>query len=114
MNKVLKSILVSVIILSIFLNPALSFSDEQDYRITLKDHVFTPAELIIPSNKKIKLVIENQDPTPEEFESFDLNREKIVPGHGKSIVFLGPLKPGRYKYFGEFHEDTAQGVIVSK
>ena len=114
MNKILKSILVSIIILSIFLNPALSFTNEQDYVITLKDHVFTPAELIVPANKKIKLVVENQDPTPEEFESFDLNREKIVSGNGKIMVFLGPLKPGRYKYFGEFHQDTAQGVIVAR
>jgi hypothetical protein len=27
-------------------------------------------------------------------------------------VFVGPLKPGRYPFFGEFHEQTAQGALV--
>ena len=25
-------------------------------------------------------------------------------------MFLGPLDPGEYKFFGDFHQDTAQGV----
>lgn len=84
------------------------------YVIKIKDHKFSPAELIVPANKKLKLRIENLDPTPEEFESYDLNREKVVAGGKKITVFIGPLKPGTYKYFGEFHEDTAQGVIIAK
>ena len=81
------------------------------YTIVIKNHQFDPAELTVPAGKKIKLVIDNQDPTPEEFESYDLNREKIVTGNGTISVFIGPLKPGEYKYFGEFHQDTAQGII---
>lgn len=83
----------------------------ESYIIVIKDHQFDPAELIVPAGEKIKLVIDNQDATPEEFESYDLNREKIVMGYRKIIVYIGPLKPGEYKYFGEFHLDTAQGII---
>ena len=81
------------------------------YTIVIKDHRFHPEELVVPTGKKIKLIVDNQDPTPEEFESYDLNREKIVGGNKKITVYIGPLKEGIYKYFGEFHEATAQGVI---
>jgi len=81
------------------------------YTIVIKDHRFHPEELVVPTGKKIKLIVDNQDPTPEEFESYDLNREKIVGGNRKITVYIGPLKEGTYKYFGEFHESTARGVI---
>ena len=84
------------------------------YVIQIKGHQFSPARFVVPAGEKIKLRIENLDPTPEEFESHDLNREKIVTGGGKITLYIGPLKPGTYKYFGEFHEDTAQGVIIAK
>lgn len=84
------------------------------YVIQIKDHKFIPAELLVPAGKKIKLRIENLDKTPEEFESYDLNREKVVAGTRKITVYVGPLKPGTYKYFGEFHPETAQGIIVAK
>lgn len=84
------------------------------YVIQIKDHQFSPAKIVVPAGQKIKLRIENLDATPEEFESHDLNREKIVTGGGKITIYIGPLKPGTYKYFGEFHEDTAQGVIIAK
>jgi hypothetical protein len=98
----------------LLLVPTLAFAKGQEpYTIVIKDHQFDPVELIIPAGKKIKLVIDNQDPTPEEFESYDLNREKVVTGHRKIIIYVGPLKPGSYKYFGEFHQDTAQGIITA-
>ena len=83
------------------------------FNIVIKNHQFEPAELDVPAGEKIKLIIDNQDPTPEEFESHDLNREKIVGGNKQITVFIGPLKPGDYKYFGEFNEVTAQGVITA-
>ena len=97
----------------VFGSAAQSWAKPEVFTITIKDHTFEPAELLVPADTKIKLVIKNEDPTPEEFESYDLNREKIVTGNGTIAVFIGPLKPGEYKYFGEFHEDTAQGVIVA-
>ena len=83
----------------------------EEFTIIIKDHLFTPAEVTIPAGKKVKLIVDNQDPTPEEFESHDLHREKIISGNSKAIIYVGPLKPGTYKFFGEFNEDTAQGII---
>ena len=82
--------------------------------LTIKDHRFQPERLEVPAGIKFKLIVRNEDSTPEEFESFDLNREKIVPPGQEIPVFLGPLDPGEYKIFGDFHQDTAQGVIVAK
>ena len=87
---------------------------QETYTIVIKDHRMNPAELEVPAGKKIKLLVDNQDPTPEEFESHSLNREKIIPGNSKATIFIGPLKPGSYEFFGEFHQATAQGRIVAK
>lgn len=87
---------------------------DADFRLVIKDHRFQPAELNIPSGKKIRLLIENQDATPEEFESHALNREKVIAGHGTATLYIGPLAPGRYAYFGEFNEATAQGVLIAQ
>jgi sulfur transfer protein SufE len=85
---------------------------EPEIRQVIKDHRFTPTEVKAPAGQKLRLVIENQDATPEEFESYALNREKIVPGGSKIVVFVGPLKPGRYEFFGEFNAKTARGWLV--
>ncbi len=82
--------------------------------ITIKGHKFEPATVEIPANQKIKLVIKNEDDMAEEFESHALNREKIILSHTSNHVFIGPLEPGTYPFFGEFHPDTAQGSIVVK
>lgn len=85
-----------------------------DYKLVINDHLFQPAEIAIPSGTKIKLTVENQDATPEEFDSYSLNREKVITGHGTATIYIGPLSPGRYTFTGEFHATTAQGVIVAK
>lgn len=105
---------LKLLLLFIFINITSCKEEETlTYEIHIKNHLFNPQTLNLPANKKIKLVVINDDPEIEEFESFDLNREKIVPGNGgRIVVFIGPLKPGEYKFFGEFHEETAQGKII--
>jgi plastocyanin len=90
------------------------FAESPEFHIVIKDHKFVPAEIVVPANTKIKLIIENKDATPEEFESHDMHREKIIAGNKTAKILVGPLKPGTYAYFGEFHEDTARGVVIAK
>ncbi len=85
-----------------------------ELHLSIKQHRYAPERLQVPANVKFKLLVRNDDPTPEEFESTDLNREKIVPPGQEIPVFLGPLDPGQYKFFGDFHQDTAQGVMVAQ
>lgn len=87
---------------------------DYEVKLAIRDHKFDPAELTVPAGAKVKLLIENQDTTPEEFESHELKREKIVVGKGTITVYLGPLDAGRYPFFGDFHQETAQGVLVAK
>ena len=89
-------------------------ADEPEFRLVIENHKFTPETVEVPVGKKVKLVIENRDPTPEEFESHSLKREKVIPGKSSATIFIGPLKPGEYKFVGEFNEKTAKGVIVAK
>lgn len=100
----------------LFLFPCVSsWAGTPVYEIIIRDHLFYPAEITIPANTKVKLLIRNQDPTPEEFESYELNREKVILGNSQTVIFIGPLKPGEYPFFGEFNMTSAQGkVIVSE
>jgi len=82
--------------------------------IAIKDHLFQPKELHVPAGKRILLKVDNQDTTPEEFESHELKVEKVIPGGTTGTVRFGPLEPGRYPFFGEFNEATAQGVVVAE
>jgi hypothetical protein len=81
------------------------------FTLEIRDHLFHPSLLVIPANTKVKLMVINQDSTPEEFESYELNREKVIMGNTKAIIFIGPLPPGDYPFFGEFNPKTAQGVV---
>jgi hypothetical protein len=90
---------------------ALAFSEVPIFTLEIRDHLFYPSLLVIPSNTKVKLIIINRDSTPEEFESYELNREKVIMGGAQGIVFIGPLIMGDYPFFGEFYPKTAQGVI---
>jgi len=85
-----------------------------EIELVIRDHLFFPATIEVPAGVKVRLMIDNQDATPEEFESYELNREKVIPGNSKSVIFIGPLKPGEYPFFGEFYPKTAQGKVIAR
>jgi len=80
--------------------------------LEIRDHLFRPDELRVPVNTKVKLIVYNRDSTPEEFESYELNREKVIMGKRKATIFIGPLPAGTYPFFGEFNPLTAQGRVI--
>lgn len=87
---------------------------EGEVTLTIENHAFSPKEVKIPAGKKIKLLVVNKDASPAEFESKPLGREKVIPAKSTAIILLGPLKPGRYAFVEEYHENeaAAQGTIV--
>ena len=103
-----------LILLTLITFGTVVFAELPVYELKIKDHRFDPAQLEIPSGTKVKLLVKNLDATPEEFESHELNREKVIPGNSEATVYIGPLEPGEYGFFGEFHEDTAQGKLFVK
>ena len=86
----------------------------QDLTLTIKNHRFTPSELKVLAGKRLQLTVVNDDSTPEEFESHAMRVEKVIPGKSKGVVRVGSLKPGRYPFVGEFHEDTAKGALIAE
>jgi len=82
--------------------------------LVFHNHRFEPARIEVPAHQKFKLLVKNTDDTADEFESVELNREKLVAPGQTITVFLGPLGPGSYKFYGDLHQDTAQGVLVAK
>ncbi len=91
-----------------------AYAAEPEFALALRDHRFEPSEVRVPAGKKVRLVVHNNDSTPEEFESHELNREKVIAPGSKVGIYVGPLAPGRYPFFGEFHQDTARGVVVAE
>tara|TARA_R110000787_G_scaffold123928_6_gene235051 strand:+ start:564 stop:1001 length:438 start_codon:yes stop_codon:yes gene_type:complete len=100
------------VVITLLLLSFSSLAKRAEFQLTLNNHLFYPAEIEIPENTKVKLIIHNQDDTPEEFDSFDLNREKVIFPQKKAVIFIGPLLPGRYEFFGEFNPNSAQGTII--
>ena len=84
------------------------------FTLTIQNHRFAPTELEVPAGQKIELHVINQDSTAEEFESSDLHREKVIPAGKEITLFVGPLRPGRYEFFGDFNPKTARGFIVAR
>ena len=104
----------AALLLSLSLSLAAFAAGEPEFNLVLQGHRFIPDRIEVPAGKKVKLLIENKDATPEEFESEKLKVEKVVPGKSKATIFVGPLKAGEYPFVGEFNQKTAKGVIVAK
>ncbi len=109
-----KTLPILIVVGVLGLTAGAAVGQDAEARLVIRDHRFEPAEITVPAGKKVKLVIDNQDATAEEFESYELNREKVVPANATVVIFVGPLKPGRYPFFGDFNKDSAKGVLIVK
>lgn len=89
-------------------------ADEVESTVSIKNHKFEPARVHVPAGKPVKLIVKNMDATAEEFESKPLKFEKVVAGGASATIRLQPLAKGTYTFFGEYHEDSAQGVVVAE
>jgi plastocyanin len=90
--------------------PALA--DDPSFAIALKNNQFIPSEVQIPAGVKVRLVVRNENATPSEFESHQFHREKVVPPGRQVIVLVGPLDPGSYEFFDDFHPQTRGHLVV--
>src|SRR3569833_2651232 len=105
---------MKALVLACLMFPLASLAADLEATLTIKDHQFTPSELKVPEGKKVKLLVSNLDSTPEEFESHELNREKLVAGNGKVTIYGGPLAPGKYTNNDENHDKNTHNVIVAE
>lgn len=85
-----------------------------EYTLKLHNHKFVPESLTLPANTKLTLIVQNDDDAAAEFESHDLNREKVIAAKGIVKILLGPLESGTYRFYDDFRQETTKGVIVVK
>ncbi len=107
----MKSLAVAAVLALV---PAGAMAQDNTASITLKDHKFEPAEIHVKANTPTTVSLTNVDDQAEEFDSTSLKVEKIVSGHATGTMRWRPLRPGRYPFMGEFHSETAQGVVVAE
>jgi Cupredoxin-like domain len=88
-------------------------SAAEPLQLLIRSQGFVPQEIVVPAGEQVQLVIVNQDDLPAEFESYDLSREIVVPAHGQVKIFIGPLDPGRYRFFNDFHRESEGWVVVA-
>lgn len=84
------------------------------FNLVIRAGHFVPATIEVPANTKFRLLIKNEGPGAEEFESIELRKEKVLAPGASSFLIFQPLKPGSYKFFGDFHPETAQGRFIVK
>jgi hypothetical protein len=89
-------------------------ADPPVFSLTIRNHQFEPAQLDVPADTKFELHIRNADPTPAEFESAEMHREKVVTGGQEITVYIGPLRAGTYEFFDDFNPTTARGHVVAR
>lgn len=87
-------------------------ADDIEINLTIENNRFVPEEIRVPAGKRIKILVLNKDVTPEEFESMPLKVEKLIPAGSRGLIFVKPQQPGRYPFYGEFHQSTAQGLLI--
>ena len=104
-------VLASTLLLTV---APLRAQDLPSFNLLIRDGHFVPATLEVPANTKFRLLIKNEGPGAEEFESIELRKEKVLAPGASSFLIFQPIKPGTYKFFGDFHPDTAQGQLVAK
>ncbi len=112
-RPVARTVAVAAVLVALVLSAPPASADDPPM-LVFRNHRFEPSRIEVPAHLKFRLQVKNTDNTADEFESVDLNREKLVAPGQTITVFLGPLEPGEYKFFGDFHQDTAQGVLVAK
>ena len=110
MRHHLLTVMVTASVLLAIASPA----SAAEVEISLKSNGFSPAEVTVPAGEAITLTVRNLDTTPAEFESKELKVEKVIAGNSSIVVKLRPLKPGRYVFFDEYHEDVAKGTLIAK
>lgn len=103
-------IVVSILVFSAA--PAFG-SGTPSYSLEIRDHAFAPAQLSVPAGSRVKLFVKNARTLPSEFESFDLNREEVVPPGQTVTIWIGPLAAGRYKIFDDFNPGTTGWIVVT-
>lgn len=83
-------------------------------KIDITDQGFSPTTVAVPNGQRVAIEVHNRTDRPMEFESYDLNREKLVPGGSLVRLWVGPLDSGRYQFFDDFNPELTGTIVVKE
>ena len=86
-------------------------ADDLTIALSVKAEGFEPPRIAAPAGARIRLEVSNETVTPIEFESFELNRERVVQAGQKATIYLSGLSAGRYEFFDDFNQGR-RGVLT--
>lgn len=104
--------LLGAVLLLIVGLPAAAATADSTPQLVIRDQRFVPDALTIPAGRSVRILVSNEDAIPAELESYDFNREQVIPGHTEIPIFVGPLEPGTYGFFNDFHPDSKGKLVV--
>ena len=88
-------------------------ADDHSIPLAIGEQGFSPAETEAPAGVRIRFEVTNRATGAVEFESFDLNRERVIQPGQTVNVYVSGLAPGRYEFFDDFHQER-RGTLVVK
>ena len=88
-----------------------AYGEEMTVPLAVHDAGFEPARVKTPTGARIRLEVTNQTSSAIEFESFELNRERVIQPGQKVAVYLSGLSAGQYEFFDDFHPER-KGLLV--
>jgi hypothetical protein len=104
----------SLIVLTIVALAAGARAEDNVFELRFENRRFTPQTITVPANKPFRIKIINAGKEAMEFESFKLNRERVV-GPGETIIVNVPaMSSGSYDFYDDFHDDVPEGAIIVK
>lgn len=94
---------------------ALPVAAQADQLVTLviQNHTFSPSTFEVPAGERFRIQLTSHDESVDEFESYDMKFEKIIVSGNTITVFAGPLHPGTYTFFDDYHPDQAKGTVTA-
>ena len=88
--------------------------DDTVIELRFENRRFTPQTITVPAHQPLTIKVVNASKETIEFESFKLNRERVVGPAETIIIRLPALRPGNYDFYDDFHQDVPEGSIIAK
>jgi hypothetical protein len=111
----MKYLVIAVNLMLLFAGAVASAAPADDViELRFENRKFSPQTITVPANRAFKIKVVNTSKEAIEFESFKINREKVI-GPGETVTINIPaLKAGSYDFYDDFHRDVPEGTIVAK
>jgi len=87
-------------------------AEDRTIPLAVEEAGFAPAEIEAPPGARVRLEVTNRTAVAVEFESFELNRERVIQPGQTAAVYVSGLGPGRYEFFDDFHQQRRGALLV--